>query len=254
MIVTDESRLQDVWSLRLTTRRGILLSVGVVLAAVVLAAVLIMVTPLRSLLPGYMKEHQRADFIEALLKLDSLQNEYDRNQAFLRNITLVFDTDRVPTDSASMTKPDSVNVVDTIMPTSVEEQEFIKMMKEREKYNASILAPLWEELLFRGYVLRTLRPYGKRFAVMGSGVLFGLFHGNLLQTPYAVLMGLVLGYLTVEYSIHWAVLLHLFNNLVLADLLSRITASLPEMRSGLYTFINGINFVNRAIDKERSFC
>ena len=132
LIVTDESRLQDVWSLRLTTRRGILLSVGVVLAAVVLAAVLIMVTPLRSLLPGYMKEHQRADFIEALLKLDSLQNEYDRNQAFLRNITLVFDTDRVPTDSASMTKPDSVNVVDTIMPTSVEEQEFIKMMKERE--------------------------------------------------------------------------------------------------------------------------
>ena len=85
LIVTDESRLQDVWSLRLTTRRGILLSVGVVLAAVVLAAVLIMVTPLRSLLPGYMKEHQRADFIEALLKLDSLQNEYDRNQAFLRN-------------------------------------------------------------------------------------------------------------------------------------------------------------------------
>ena len=75
LIVTDESRLQDVWSLRLTTRRGILLSVGVVLAAVVLAAVLIMVPPLRSLLPGYMKEHQRADFIEALLKLDSLQNE-----------------------------------------------------------------------------------------------------------------------------------------------------------------------------------
>ena len=81
MIVTDESRLQDVWSLQLTTRRGILLSVGVVLAVVVLAAVLIMVTPLRSLLPGYMKEHQRADFIEALLKLDSLQNEYDRNSA-----------------------------------------------------------------------------------------------------------------------------------------------------------------------------
>lgn len=93
---------------------------------------------------------------------------------------------------------------------------------------ASILAPVWEELLFRGYVLRSLRPFGKRFAVLGSALLFGLFHGNLLQTPYAVLMGLLLGYVTVEYSLLWSILLHMFNNLVLADLLARITASWPD--------------------------
>ena len=102
---------------------------------------------------------------------------------------------------------------------------------------ASILAPVWEEILFRGYVLRTLRPFGKRFAVLGSALLFGLFHGNLLQTPYAVLMGLVLGYLTVEHSIVWAVLLHLFNNLVLADLLTRLTAQWSEMAYGLLNLI-----------------
>lgn len=102
---------------------------------------------------------------------------------------------------------------------------------------ASILAPLWEELLFRGYVLRTLRLYGKRFAVMGSAVLFGLFHGNLLQTPYAVVMGLVLGYVAVEYSIFWSVLLHMFNNLVLADLLTRLTSGWSEMAFGLLNTI-----------------
>ena len=94
---------------------------------------------------------------------------------------------------------------------------------------ASILAPVVEELFFRGWILRSLRPYGKRFAILGSAVLFGLFHGNLLQTPYAFFVGLILGYVTVEYSILWAIGIHLFNNLVLADLLSRITASLPEM-------------------------
>jgi len=98
---------------------------------------------------------------------------------------------------------------------------------------ASILAPVWEELLFRGYVLRSLRPFGKRFSIWASALLFGLFHGNLIQTPYALLMGLLLGYVTVEYSIGWAVLLHLFNNLVLADLLTRLTASWPEMAYGL---------------------
>lgn len=94
---------------------------------------------------------------------------------------------------------------------------------------ASILAPIGEEILFRGYVLRSLRSFGKRFAIFGSALLFGLFHGNFLQTPYAILMGLVLGYVTVEYSIGWAVLLHMFNNLVLADLLTRLTASWSDL-------------------------
>ena len=64
---------------------------------------------------------------------------------------------------------------------------------------------------------------------MGSAFLFGLFHGNLLQAPYAFLVGLVLGYAAAEYSAGWSMVLHIFNNLVLADLLSRLTASFSEM-------------------------
>ena len=102
---------------------------------------------------------------------------------------------------------------------------------------ASILAPVWEEVLFRGYILRTLRPFGKRFAILTSAILFGLFHGNLLQTPYALLMGFLLGYVTVEYSIGWAILLHMFNNLVLADLLTRLTANWSEMAFGTLNMV-----------------
>ena len=102
---------------------------------------------------------------------------------------------------------------------------------------ASVLAPLAEELLFRGFVLRTLRPYGKRFAILGSAFLFGLFHGNLLQTPYAFLMGLVLGYVAAEYSIRWAMGLHLFNNFVLADLLTRLLNPMPEMMANMIQLI-----------------
>ena len=102
---------------------------------------------------------------------------------------------------------------------------------------ASILAPIWEEVLFRGCVLRTLRPFGKRFSILGSAILFGLFHGNMLQAPYAILVGLLLGYITVEYSLFWAILLHMFNNLVLADLLSRLTANWSEMAYGSLNLI-----------------
>lgn len=98
---------------------------------------------------------------------------------------------------------------------------------------ASLLAPVAEELLFRGLILRTLQPYGRKFAILGSAVLFGLFHGNLLQTPYAFLMGLLLGYVTVEYSVVWSIWLHVFNNMILADFLTRLTAGLPAEMVGL---------------------
>lgn len=89
-----------------------------------------------------------------------------------------------------------------------------------------ILAPIAEEILFRGLVLRTLLPHGKRFAILLSAFLFGLFHGNLVQSPYAFCVGLVLGYVAIEYSIAWAMVLHMFNNLIVADVLTRLTEGL----------------------------
>lgn len=97
---------------------------------------------------------------------------------------------------------------------------------------AGILAPVSEEILFRGLVQRSLMPYGKRFAIFCSAFAFGMFHGNLIQTPFAFLVGLVLGYVAAEYNICWAMLLHMVNNLVIADMLYRLTSFLPEMTAG----------------------
>lgn len=85
-----------------------------------------------------------------------------------------------------------------------------------------IVAPIFEEVIFRGLVLRTLQPYGRKFAIFASAFLFGIYHGNILQTPFAFVVGLLLGYVTVEYSIGWAILLHTFNNLILGDTLPRL--------------------------------
>lgn len=88
-------------------------------------------------------------------------------------------------------------------------------------------APISEEILFRGLVLRSMEPHGKRFAIVASALLFGLFHGNLIQAPFAFLVGLVLGYVTVEYNIGWAMVLHMFNNLIIADTMTRLLSDLP---------------------------
>ena len=97
---------------------------------------------------------------------------------------------------------------------------------------ASILGPVAEELLFRGVLLRQLAPWGKQTAIVISAVLFGVFHGNIIQIPFAFLVGLVLGYVTMEYSVIWAILLHIINNMVLGDFFTRLTANLPEEVSG----------------------
>ena len=103
---------------------------------------------------------------------------------------------------------------------------------------AGIAAPIAEEIFFRGFVLRNLLPYGKKFAILGSAFAFGIFHGNLLQTPYAFLVGLVLGYVATEYSIGWCMVLHMINNLVIADMLTRLTMGLDEVTAGMIvTFI-----------------
>lgn len=102
----------------------------------------------------------------------------------------------------------------------------------------TIAAPISEEILFRGLVMRSLQPYGKQLALVASSLLFALFHGNPIQIPFAFLMGLLLGYLAQRYHIGWAVLLHLINNLVLGDLLPRFVDQIPyEWGNLLFWFL-----------------
>ena len=97
---------------------------------------------------------------------------------------------------------------------------------------ACILGPISEELLFRGVLLRTVRPWGKQTAILVSSVVFGLYHGNVAQIPFAFAVGMVLGYVTVEYSITWAIVLHIFNNMVFADLIGRLPEDISLAVSG----------------------
>ena len=98
---------------------------------------------------------------------------------------------------------------------------------------AGLLAPVAEEILFRGLILRNLLPYGKKVAIFVSALLFGLYHGNIVQSPFAFAVGLVLGYVAVEYSIVWAMALHMFNNLIISDMLSRLTYDMNRIAGAL---------------------
>ena len=60
-----------------------------------------------------------------------------------------------------------------------------------------VVAPICEELWFRGIVMESLRPYGNGFAIFASALLFGFTHANLQQFLYTTVIGIFLGYLAI---------------------------------------------------------
>ena len=61
-----------------------------------------------------------------------------------------------------------------------------------------ICAPVMEEYVFRKLIVDRTVCYGQGTAVLLSGLMFGLFHGNLNQFVYAFVLGMLLAYLYVK--------------------------------------------------------
>ena len=77
----------------------------------------------------------------------------------------------------------------------------------------AVIPAIVEEILFRGVILTNLMPYGRGVAILGSAILFGLMHGNILQFLYTTLMGVTLGFIYVRTKSIWCgILIHFFNN------------------------------------------
>lgn len=118
---------------------------------------------------------------------------------------------------------------------------FEGLLKEPWGYVAvGILAPLTEEVVFRGAILRTLLGMmSKRnhwVAIMISAAIFGAVHGNAAQFVNALLMGLLLGWMYYRTrSLVPGILLHWVNNTmayILTNLLPQTDGKLIDLFHG----------------------
>ncbi len=104
-----------------------------------------------------------------------------------------------------------------------------------------ILAPIFEELIFRKLLIDHLLPRGKFFAIIVSALSFGLFHGNFNQFFFATLLGLVFGYVYVKtgkiyYSMGFHFIINMTTTAVVTLITSKYNMESAEgiMLSGLY--------------------
>jgi len=81
--------------------------------------------------------------------------------------------------------------------------------------SVAVAPALIEEFLFRSVIMGSLLKYGKSFAIFTSALLFGLVHGNLVQIPFAFMVGLILGAMVVETNSIWTgIIIHFANNFI----------------------------------------
>jgi membrane protease YdiL (CAAX protease family) len=97
-----------------------------------------------------------------------------------------------------------------------------------------ILPGIGEELLFRGYIqTRLCARWGVRWGIACTALMFGMIHLDFVQGTYAVIVGLILGYLTERYgSILPAMIIHAIHNTT-AGFISEHLTSLLENGLGL---------------------
>ena len=101
---------------------------------------------------------------------------------------------------------------------NIAEDTFDMIMKDRWGYlSIGLLAPLAEELVFRGAILRSLLRWTKQpwMAIAISAIFFAVAHLNPAQLPHAFLVGLLLGWMYYRTdSIVPCVVYHWVNNTV----------------------------------------
>lgn len=77
-----------------------------------------------------------------------------------------------------------------------------------------IIAPVLEELLWRGSMFRVLRRFGFIPAALISSFFFALMHKGVGGIIYAMFSGIIFSYLTFSTGTLSAIILHIINNTV----------------------------------------
>ncbi|WP_461612073.1 lysostaphin resistance A-like protein [Clostridium sp. Marseille-QA1073] len=116
-----------------------------------------------------------------------------------------------------------------------------------------IVAPFAEEFLFRGVIYRTLsKNISIPVTIIIQGILFGIYHANLIQGVYASLLGIIFGFITYKTQSLWpAIIAHMTNNtiaVIIPTLMGDIfntTSCMIFVIIGLIGTITTIFFINK---------
>lgn len=144
----NEATTTELWTIKMSRTKVIASILIVLLAISCILTTIIVFTPIRTLLPGYLKISQRQENIINSMRIDSLTTAVNINNAYISTITDIL-TDNIDTTATTASQHnDSVAQIipiDSIIDASNAEQQFVKQFEEQERFNLSVLAPIAAE-------------------------------------------------------------------------------------------------------------
>ena len=136
----NEDTLEEVWTFRLSQLSAFAVLLVFAFALVSVTAFIIIKTPIRNYLPGYLDVEVRKEIVQNALRTDSLERMLEIQHVYLENVARIIGGE-VPLDS--IRRIDSLARVDADfeIPRGEAEQAFVAQYEEEEKYSLTALNP-----------------------------------------------------------------------------------------------------------------
>ncbi|MDR2681024.1 MAG: M23 family metallopeptidase [Tannerella sp.] len=136
----NESTLEEVWSVRLSQLSVFIYVCVFAFILITLTSVIIILTPIRNYLPGYLDVEVRKAILENALRADSLEERLSAQSNYIKNISGIL-SGNINIDSIQYSDSMSFVTSDFDIPRSDRESTFIEKFEEEEKYNLTALNP-----------------------------------------------------------------------------------------------------------------
>ena len=133
----NENTLEEVFTFRLSRLSGLLTLVAFAIFLIVLTAIVIIKTPIRNYLPGYLDSEIRQTMIDNVLRTDSLHQQLLIQSKYLSNVNAILRGDM---------EIDKIRIIDSVsdnsninLEKSKQTADFVRNYEEEEKYNLNVM-------------------------------------------------------------------------------------------------------------------
>lgn len=202
LTIVNENTLEEVVTLYVSKLNGLSVIFSVLTLLCLLTALLMIYTPLRNYLPGYMSNQLRATIVDNRLMADSLDEIVGRHQLYIQNIQDIL-AGKISSDTVQSIDSLTVMRSDQLTEATERERDFRRQYEEAERYNltatATVQADTEGTVLYsptRGMLTSAFDPenrhYGVDIAANPSECIMAVLDGTVIWSTYSTQTGYVI--------------------------------------------------------------
>lgn len=199
--ILNENTLEETWKLRVSLFHAIMLFITLFFLIVVVTSVIIISTPIRNYLPGYLDSEIRDQAIRAAIQIDSLELQQKYQMAQMQNIKDIFEG-KVQPDQAVPVDTVTISEDDKLLKTTNKELDFRDKYEKEELYNVSPVttdsSPIEGITFFRparGVISQKFDPAKKKYGIdisLTDETVVATLEGTVIFAGYDPVMNYVI--------------------------------------------------------------